>query len=85
MAPFVDEAMEAGFLLALDEDQSDIITLSELRLYQHAQHYRLLTRDFMGYPSLFGDILRLPLISKIILFSGVQWRFKEESRDPQLP
>ena len=60
VAPSVVEAMEAGFLLALDEDQSDMFTLLELRLYQHAQHYRLLTRDIMGYqsPSLFGDILR---------------------------
>ena len=33
MAPSVAEAMEAGFLPALDEDQSDMFTPSELRLY----------------------------------------------------
>ena len=57
VAPSVAEAMEAGFLLALDKDQSDMFTPSELRQYQHAQDYRLLTRDILGYPSLFGDIL----------------------------
>ena len=51
--------MEAGFLLALDEDQADMFTPSELRVYRHAQDRRLLTRDILGYPSLFqvGDIL----------------------------
>ena len=53
----VAEAMEAGFLPALDEDQADMFTPSELRLYRHAQDHRLLTRDILGYPSLFGDIL----------------------------
>ena len=53
----VAEAMEAGFLPALDKDQADMFTPSELRLYQHAQDHRLLTRDILGYPSLFGDIL----------------------------
>ena len=59
MAPPVAEAMEAGFLQALDEDQADMFTPSELRVYQHAQDSdrRLLTRDILGYPSLFGDIL----------------------------
>ena len=57
VAPSVAEAMEAGFLPALDEDQSDMFTPSELRQYRHAQDYRLLTRDILGYPSLFGDIL----------------------------
>ena len=57
VAPFVAEAMKAGFLPALDEDQSDMFTPSELRLYRHAQPHRLLTRDILGYPSLFGDIL----------------------------
>ena len=39
---------------------------SELRLYRHAQDHRLLTLDFMGYPSLFEDILQVgePQISK---------------------
>ena len=53
----VAEAMEAGFPPALDEDQADMFTPSELRLYRHAQDHRLLTRDILGYPSLFGDIL----------------------------
>ena len=58
----VAEAMEAGFLQALDEDQADhdMFTQSELRLCRHAQDHRLLTRtrDILGYdPSLFGDIL----------------------------
>ena len=59
MTPPVAEAMEAGFLLALDEDQADMFTPSELRVYRHAQDRRLLTRDILGYPSLFqvGDIL----------------------------
>ena len=51
--------MEAGFLPALDEDQADRFTPSELCLYQHAQDHLLLTRDILGYPSLFGDILGL--------------------------
>ena len=55
----VAEAMEAGFLPALDKDQADMFTPSELRLYQHAQDHRLLTRDILDYPSLFGDILGL--------------------------
>ena len=57
MAPFVAEAMEAGFLPALDKDQADMFTQSELRLYQHAEDHRLLTRDILGYPSLYGYIL----------------------------
>ena len=57
MAPSVAEAMEAGFLPALDKDQSDMFTPSELRQYRHAQHHRLLARDIQGYPSLYGDIL----------------------------
>ena len=55
----VAEAMEDGFLPVLDEDQANIFTPSELRLYRHAQDHRLLTRDILGYPSLFGDILGL--------------------------
>ena len=41
----VAEAMEAGFLPALDEDQADMFTPLELRLYRHApsQDHRLLT------------------------------------------
>ena len=34
---FVADAMEAGFLPALDEDQADMFTPSELHLYQQAQ------------------------------------------------
>ena len=49
--------MEAGFLPALDEDQADMFDQQELRLYQLAQDHRLLTRNILGYPSLFGDIL----------------------------
>ena len=33
----VAEAMEGSFLPALDKDQADMFTPSELRLYQHAQ------------------------------------------------
>ena len=53
----VAEAMEAGFLPAMDEDQAYIFTHLELLLYRHAQDDRLLTRlgDILGYPSLFGD------------------------------
>ena len=51
--------MEAGFLPALDKDQADMFTPSELRLYQHAQDHRLLSLDILGYPRLFGDILGL--------------------------
>ena len=59
MASSVAEAMEAGFHPALDEDQDDMFTMLELRLYQHVQDHRLLTlpRDILGYPSLFGNIL----------------------------
>ena len=57
----VVEAMEAGFVPALDEDQADMFTPSELRLYRHAQDHRLLSRpgDILSYLSLFGDILGL--------------------------
>ena len=57
MAFSVAEAMEAGFLSALDEDQSDMFTLSGLLLYRHAQRHRLLTRDIVAYSSFFGDVL----------------------------
>ena len=43
----VAEAMEAGFLPALDKDQAYMFTQSELLLYQHAQDQRLLTRDIL--------------------------------------
>ena len=46
----VAEAMEAGFLPDLDEDQADMFTTLELRLYRHAQDQRLLTGDILGYP-----------------------------------
>ena len=59
MSQSVAEAMEAGFLPALDKDHADMFTLSELLLYRHAQDHRLLTRDILGYPSLYGDILGL--------------------------
>ena len=55
----VAKAMEAGFPPTLDEDQADMFTPSELRLLLHAQDHRLLNRDILGYPSLFGDILVL--------------------------
>ena len=53
----VAEAMEAGFLPALDKDQANMFTPLELHLYQHAQDHRLPNQDILGYPSLFGDIL----------------------------
>ena len=53
----VAEAMEAGFLPALDEDQADMFTPLELCLNRHAQDHRLLTQDILGYHSLFCDIL----------------------------
>ena len=55
----VAEAMQAGFLPALDKDQAYMFTQSEFLLYRHAQDHRLLTWDILGYPSLFGDILGL--------------------------
>ena len=51
----VAEAVEAGFLPALDEDQANMLAPSELRLYRHAQDHSLLTRDILGSPSLFDD------------------------------
>ena len=57
VAPSVAEAMEAGFLPALDEDQADMFIPSELRMYRHAQDHRLLILDNLGYPNLFDDIL----------------------------
>ena len=55
----VAEAMEAGFLPAVDEDQANMLIPSELRLYRRAQDHSLLFRDILGCPSLFGDILGL--------------------------
>ena len=52
-------ALEAGFVPALDKDQAYMFTPSELRLYRHAQDRRLLSRDILGYPILFGNILGL--------------------------
>ena len=55
--------MEAGFLPALDEDQADMFTLS-LRLHRHAQDHRLLTQDILDFlfnPSVFDDILGIPV------------------------
>ena len=34
------DAIEAGFLPALDKDQADMFTPSELLLYRHAQDHR---------------------------------------------
>ena len=53
----VAEAVEAGFLAVLDEDQANMFIPSELRLYLHAQDHRILSRDILDHPSLFGDIL----------------------------
>ena len=55
----VAEAVEAGFLPALDKDQAYMFTPLEFLLFLHAQDQRLLTRDILCYPSLFGDILGL--------------------------
>ena len=46
----VADAIKAGFLPALDENQANIFTPSELRLYRHAQDHRL-NWDIPGYPS----------------------------------
>ena len=49
-----------------------------------SQDHKLLTRNILGYHSLFGDILVQPLISKVVSFA--RWtRFKEEFRDQPLP
>ena len=47
----VADAIEAGFLPAMDEDQADMFTPSELHLYRHAQDHRL-NRDIPGYPGI---------------------------------
>ena len=47
--------VKAGFLPAVDEDQSNMFTPYELRLYRHAQDHRL-NRDIPGYPNFFDDI-----------------------------
>jgi len=60
--------------------ESRPITPSELRLYRHAQDHRLLSRDILGYPSLFGNMLAQPLISKVIPFSGGLRRSHETCR-----
>ena len=43
----VADAIEAGFLPAVDEAHGDMFTPSELRLYRHAQDHRL-SRDIPG-------------------------------------
>ena len=48
----VANAIKAGFLPALDEDQADMFTLWELHLYRHAQDHRL-NRDIPGYPGIY--------------------------------
>ena len=56
----VADAIEAGFLSAVVEDQANMFTPSELRLYRHVQDHRL-NRDIPGYPIFFmiyQDILR---------------------------
>ena len=52
MAPSVAEAMEAGFLPALDKDQADMFTTLELRLYQHAHRRSGPQATNPGYPGL---------------------------------
>ena len=47
----VADAIKAGFLPALDKDQADMFTPSELRLYRHAQDHRL-NWDIPGYPGI---------------------------------
>ena len=46
----VADAIEAGFLPAVDEDQANMFTPSELRVYRHAQDHRL-NWDIQGYPT----------------------------------
>ena len=77
----VAEAMEAGFLQALDQDQADMFIVHPVRVVPVPTR----SGHILGNPSLFGDIFGEPLISKIIPFSGGQWRFEVESRDPPLP
>ena len=48
----VADAIEAGFLPAVDGDQANMFTPSELRLYRHAQDHRL-NRDIPGYPMIY--------------------------------
>ena len=48
----VADAIEAGFLPAVDEDQANMFTPSELRLYRHAQDHTL-NWDIPGYPIFF--------------------------------
>ena len=47
----VAEAMEAGFLSALDEDEANICLQVKFCLYLHAHDHSLLTQDILGYPS----------------------------------
>ena len=72
-------AMDSGFLPAQDEDQDYMFTPSELCLYQHAHDHRLLTKDILGCPSIFDDILGYPWYQKLSCFQVDSWGFKEES------
>ena len=78
----VAEAMETGFFSALDEVQSDMFTLSQLLLYQDA-HYQSWISWVIPVYLVYPWLTHVVLISKVIQFSGGQWRFEEESRDPQ--
>ena len=73
--PSVAEAMEAGSLPALDEDQADMLNPSELRLYRHSQDHRLLTQDILG-PGLSQFIWWYSWLTPDIKCC----RFEEESR-----
>ena len=48
----VADAIKAGFLPAMDEDQADMFTPSELHLYRHAKDHRL-NRDIPGCPGIY--------------------------------
>ena len=73
--------MKADFLPALDEDQANMFSQSELRLYQHAQDHMLLIRDILVYPSLFGDIVgESQKLSRFQVDSGGSKRSHETRR-----
>jgi len=44
----VADAVKAGFLPVLDKDHTNMFTLSELRLYQHAECHAALTLRITG-------------------------------------
>ena len=52
----VADVIEAGYLPAVDEDQANMFTPSELRLYRHAQDHRL-AWEIPGYPGISQIIL----------------------------